>query len=249
MKIIKTLADNLDLISGVLGVLVGLGIVGLSYVAHLSQHGIGLVVTVASAIYLLTRSKIKQSNDDIIQLVTSIDSRNKIILDLLFYSIFLLSIAVFYYESYQRSVTYFMLIVILAVMIAIEIVNLKEDDKVYSSLFKIMIISLNVRAGIYYAFPSMIGYDAYTHAGIAALMSQTGFVPSVDMIGKYASYPILHLFISLTQLVCQLDIKSAIFYSIGYASIIIGTIFVYLIGKSLVRLSGWAFQCFTDKSA
>lgn len=234
MKIIKTLAAQLDLICAILGVFIGLGIIGLCYVFNLSQQDIGLIVTVASLIYLIVRSKIKGNNDAISQLVDSVNPQNKIVLDLLFYAIFLLSVILFYLQSYHRSLSYFVLIVVLAVLIAIEIVNLKTDDKVYSTLFKIILLSLNVRAGIYFAYPSMIGYDAYTHAWIADLIVEKGFVPPVEVIAKYASYPIIHLFIGLTKIICGIDTKSAIFYSIGYANIILGTVFIYLIGKNIV---------------
>jgi hypothetical protein len=133
---------------------------------------------------------------------------------------------------YFRPLSYFILISLLAGIIAIEILYFKKGDPAWSTLLKILLLSANIRAGIFYNFPSLMGYDAFWHAKTAEIITNTGFVPPFEISGKYFYYPVAHIFISITQIVNQIDIKDAIFCSIGLVSII-STIFIYLIGKKL----------------
>jgi hypothetical protein len=73
-----------------------------------------------------------------------------------------------------------------------------------------------------------MGYDAYTHTSIANLISITGFVPPFEISGKYVNYPILHIFISMTKILSFIDIKNAVFFSIGLISIIC-LLFVFIL--------------------
>jgi hypothetical protein len=77
-----------------------------------------------------------------------------------------------------------------------------------------------------------MGADAFWHAKMAQLITNTGFVPPFEIIEGYFHYSIFHIFASTTQTVCQIDIKDALFCSICLVSII-STIFIYLIGKKL----------------
>ena len=77
-----------------------------------------------------------------------------------------------------------------------------------------------------------MGYDAYFHANMARIITDTGFVAPFQISGKYFYYPLAHIFISITQIMGKTDIKDAIFYSIGFANIFI-TAGIYLIGKKL----------------
>jgi hypothetical protein len=77
-----------------------------------------------------------------------------------------------------------------------------------------------------------MGYDAYFHAGMARVITDTGFVAPIEISGKYFYYPLAHIFVSITQLMGKTDIKDAMFFSIGFASVF-STVGVYLIGKKL----------------
>jgi hypothetical protein len=77
-----------------------------------------------------------------------------------------------------------------------------------------------------------MGYDAYFHANMARVITNTGFVAPFQISGKYFYYPLAHIFISVTQIMGKTDLKDAIFYSIGLANVFI-TAFIYLIGKKL----------------
>lgn len=218
---------NLDTVLSVAGFSLGLFIVSLYYLINLNQQDIGIAVLSACLIYFVFRKKFKDEAP-----VFSGKDRLRTALNLSFYLIFLMSIFIYGMHLYYRPLSYFILICILAGIIASEILYVKEGDRVVPILLQIFLLSILIRSGIYYNFPSLMGYDAYAHAGIAKLITETGTVPPIEISSKYFYYPLAHIFISITQLMGGLDVKDGFFYSIGFANIF-STAGIYLIGKRL----------------
>lgn len=136
-------------------------------------------------------------------------------------------------QLYHRPFAYFILISLLAGIIAIEILCFDENSHVWIIILEIILLSANIRWGIFYEFPSLSGADAYWHAKMAQQIIGTGFVPSFEETGaKYSIYPIFHLTVAMTQKLTSLSLKDAIFYSIGLNAII-STIFIYLVGEKV----------------
>ena len=225
---LKTIKDQLDIIAAIAGIFIGIFIISLYYVVNLRQQDIGFVILSASLIYLLLRNKFKKGDFTPLKITHKV----KLSLNIIFFSIFSITLLIWYTQLYCRPLSYFILMSLLVGIVAVEILYFKEGDPVWSILLKIFILSANIRAGIFYNFPSLMGYDAYWHAKIAQLTTNTGFVPPFEISSKYFYYPVAHIFVSITQIVNQIDIKDAIFCSIGLVSII-STIFIYLIGKKL----------------
>jgi hypothetical protein len=225
---LKAIKDLLDIIAAIAGIFLGSFIISLYYVINLRQQDIGFVILSASLIYLLLRSKFKKGDFTPLK----INHRGRLLLNIIFFTVFSITLLIWHTHLYFRPLSYFILICLLAGIIAIEILYFKEGDPAWSILLKILLLSANIRAGIFYNFPSLMGYDAYAHARIAELTTNTGFVVPFEISGKYFYYPVAHIFLSITQIVNQIDIKDAIFCSIGLVSII-STIFIYLIGKKL----------------
>jgi len=218
---------NLDMILSVMGFNLGVFIVSLYYLINLKQADIGITVLSACSIYYIFRKKFKSEAP-----ISSEKDRLKNVLNLSFYFVFLISVLIYSMNMYYRPISYFILICILAGIIASEILYVREGDRVASILLQIFLLSILIRAGIYYNFPSLMGYDAYFHAGMAKMITETGVIPPIDISSKYLYYPLAHIFISITQLMGGLDVKDGIFYSIGFANIFI-TAGIYLIGKKL----------------
>jgi len=221
------LTGNLDTILSVIGFNLGVFIVSLYYLINLNQKDIGTAVLSACLIYFAFRKKFKSEAP-----VSSGKDRLKSGLNLSFYLVFLISVLVYSMNLYYRPVSYFILVCILAAIIASEILYVREGDKVAPILLQIFLLSILIRAGIYYNFPSLMGYDAYFHAGMAKQITETGAVPPLEISSKYFYYPLAHIFVSITQLMGGLDIKDSFFYSIGFADIF-STAGIYLIGKKL----------------
>jgi hypothetical protein len=224
----KAIKDYLDIIIGIVGIFLGTFIISLYFTTDLHQHDIGFVLLIASLIYLLLRNKFKKTTFTPLK----INHRVRLLLNITFFIIFSITLLIWHMQLYCRPPSYFILISLLAGIIAIEILYFKEGDSVWLILSKILLLSANIRAGIFYNFSSIMGADAYWHAKIAQLITNTGFLPPLEISKGYSSYPISHLFISITKIVCQIDIKDALFCSIGLVSII-STIFIYYIGKKL----------------
>ena len=218
---------NLDMILSVMGFNLGVFIVSLYYLINLNQMDIGITVLSASLIYYIFRKKFKSEEP-----ISTEKDRLKNVLNLSFYLVFLISVLIYSMNMYYRPISYFILICILAGIIASEILYVREGDGVTSILLQIFLLSILIRAGIYYNFPSLMGYDAYFHAGMAKLITETGAIPPIEISSKYLYYPLAHIFISITQLMGGLNVKDGIFYSIGFANIF-STAGIYLIGKKL----------------
>jgi hypothetical protein len=225
---LKAIKDQLDIIAAIAGIFLGSFIISLYYTINLRQQDIGFVILSASLIYLLLRTKFKKATFTPLK----INHRERLLLNIIFFTLFSITLLIWYTHLYFRPLSYFILISLLAGIIAIEILYFKKGDPAWSTLLKILLLSANIRAGIFYNFPSLMGYDAFWHAKTAEIITNTGFVPPFEISGKYFYYPVAHIFISITQIVNQIDIKDAIFCSIGLVSII-STIFIYLIGKKL----------------
>lgn len=231
MEIVKKFKDkftgNLDTILSFTGFGLGLFIVSLYYLMDLNQQDIGIAVLSACLIYYIFRKKFKNEAS-----ISSGNDRLKSLLNISFYLVFLISIFIYSMNQYYRPLSYFILICILAGIIASEILYVREGDRAVPILLQIFMLSLLIRSGIYYNFPSLMGYDAYFHAGMAKLITETGAVPPIEVSSKYFYYPIAHILVSVTQLMGGLNVKDGFFYSIGFANILC-TAGIYLIGKKI----------------
>ena len=231
METVKRYAEkftqNFDLILSVMGFSLGLLIVSLYYLINLNQKDIGVAILSSCLIYILFRKKFKNEAS-----ISSGKDRLKSVLNLSFYIVFLICMLIYSMNLYYRPISYFILICVLAGIIASEILYVREGEGVSSILLQIFLLSILIRFGIFYNFPSLMGYDAYFHANMARIITNTGFVAPFQISSKYFYYPLAHIFISITQIMGKVDVKDAIFYSIGFANIFI-TAGIYLIGKKL----------------
>lgn len=224
----RTIFEYLDVISGIMGVIVGLSILYLSIIGTINQHYIGFAVALASLIYLVLRSRLKEHPLQNFQL----SPRQKNTINIIFFILIIITSFVWYNQLYSRPLLYFVLVSLLSGLISIEIMFFNKEDSVWPVLFKIFYLTFIVRMGIYYNFPTIMGYDAYFHVNIAEIISQTGFVPPFEISYQYVNYPILHIFISITKILSFIDIKDALFFSIGLINII-SMLFIFIFIKHI----------------
>ncbi|WP_292380512.1 hypothetical protein [Methanosarcina sp. UBA289] len=223
----EKLSTNLDVILSVMGFGLGLLIVSLYYIINLNQKDIGIAVLSSCFIYFIFRNKFRSE-----AAISAREGRFKSIMSISFYLIFLACVIIYSANLYYRPISSFILICILAAIIASQILYVREGDGVTSLLLQIFLLSILIRVGIFYNFPSLMGYDAYFHANMARVITDTGFVAPIEISSKYFYYPLAHIFVSVIQIMGETDIKDAMFYSIGLASIF-STVGVYLVGKKL----------------
>lgn len=229
--------ENLDIIAGLLGILLGISILVLSFLKIINQSLIGFTILCSCLVYFYIR-KYLSDIDNPISILTIIQ---KLILNILFFSLLSLSLIIWYMQSFHRPFIYFFIVSSLAGLISIEILFHNNQSRVWPIIVKIFLIAFTIRGGIFYNFPSIMGYDAYFHTFLANEISTIGFVPSVEIGRNYAFTPLLHIFIALQKIVCSVDIKDAITISIGIVSVI-SLIFIYLIVKEIL---GYKIGLFT----
>ncbi len=224
--VVQRIGDNLDIIGGVLGVALGIAIILLSVFGILRQLSIGTVILAASGLYVLLHRQLKMPAAGGI----SVQGYERILLNIVFIGLVPVAAALWYSQPYIRPLAYFVTVALLAGILGIEILFFREGEPVWPLLGKIIVVSLFFRAGIFYNYPSIIGYDAYFHVKLADIISGTGMIPPLDVGSKYVYYPVLHVFIAMLESVCSIDVKDAVFLSIGVAGVV-STIFLFLIVK------------------
>jgi len=240
----KSIFENLDIIVGIVGVFVGSSIFYLSIIGIINQHFIGLTIALSSLIYLVIRSRLKENTLQNFQL----SSQQKNILNIIFFVLIIVTSFFWYNQLYSRPLIYFVLVALLSGLISIEIIFFNKEDIAWPILFKIFYLTFVIRMGIYYNFPSVMGYDAYIHTNIANIISSTGIVPPFEISYQYVNYPILHIFIAITKIMSFIDIKNAVFFSIGLISIIC-MLFIFIFVKHIagprIGLLSVLIICFT----
>ena len=221
---------NIDIILAIICFFIGAGIFILTMVGNINQSFIGLTLILVSIIYLGVRSRLKENCIQTFEL----SFRQKNILGIIFFVIIIITSVMWNDQLYSRPLMYFILISLLSGLISIEIIFFSKNSNAWPVLFKIFFLALVIRLGIYYNFPSIMGYDAYIHTNIANMISTTGYVPPFEISYQYVNYPILHIFISITNVLSYIPMKDAIFFSIGLVSIIC-SVFIFIF---INRLAG-----------
>lgn len=225
---IRGLTQGLDSIAGIIGLLVGTAIV----ILFPTQRDMGVVILLGCATYLIFKNKLGTSGLASLRL----NYRQNRLLNIAFWCLFTASIWLYQTQPlYHRPLAYFILISLLAGIIAIEILCFEKNNgkiQVWPILLKIVLLSLSIRVGIFYEFPSLSGADAFFHARHIQYIADTGFVAPYEIAGKYCLYPVFHLPVAMIKVLTSLGLKEALFWSIGL-NVIIGTVLIYFVGQKI----------------
>jgi len=223
---IETIKFRLDLVSAIAGLLVGTLVIWM----FPSQRDLGTAITIACVGYLLLRNRIRTSG----ALPLKLSGRQNQLLNIAFWCLFTASICLYQTQQlYHRPLAYFILISLLAGIIAVEILCFEKGkgrSQVYLILLQIFLLSLSIRAGIFYEFPSLSGADSFFHASQVQYIVDTGVIPPLEHSRHYAAYPVFHTVVAVTEILTSLSLKSALFLSTSLYAII-STVFVYFVGQ------------------
>jgi hypothetical protein len=224
----KFLKNYLGLLSLIIGLAIGLLVIALSYFLGINQYGIGFAIFGASLLYLLffKSSKSIQYKD----LFFELNPIKKTLLNLLFFSIYSVSILIISFDQYHRSLIYFIFISLLAALILIDI--LATNNMWFPLIgFKILLLAVNIRIGLFFEFNGLSGGDIWTHAKMISDSLDIGAITASSMAySKYFYYPIFHSLISIVCLLGDISIKNSIFYSVILINILTSFI-IYKIGN------------------
>ena len=230
----RAIFQSVDLIAAGMGAVIGAVIVIFSYIWQMQQQDIGVALLLACVLYIVLRKKFSATANK--RLSPQHSRRILILTNIVFLIAFTASVLLLKLNLYYRPPVYFVLVSIAAASIAFEIFYTpKENRSVSLIILKVIVLSVSIRAGIFYEFPTLMGSDAWWHTQLASALADTGHMSSAVVeirspTTTYQYFPIFHILVAATKLVTNASGKDALFMSIGLASVV-STIFIYLTGK------------------
>jgi hypothetical protein len=198
---------------------------------------LGPLLAIACLLYLRFRDRILTSSTEF---NLNFDNKTLKIINILYW--LCISVAIIsYYQAppYYRPPIFFITITLGATLLGLEILASKYKDNinVFSTISKILFISLILRASAYFISPYPVGSDPWAHARYINYFLQFHHVmvpsDSPRYMVYYCSYPIVHLLACASNLIGNISIKESMFI-IG-AVLALSTIFVYLIVKKITN--------------
>jgi len=220
-QFLTPLYDNLDTITSILGLMLGIVIASL-YLTCSTIHllTLGTALSLASLGYLIIRTK-KES--------TSPYKDSKILKTLseaAFFILFSLSLLLLH-TSEGRPLFYFVLISLCAGLVAVSIQNVRTKWDSYLQIAKILMVSLNLRYSVFYQFEGS-GVDYWGHLKWNDLLSQTGNIEV--LAGKESFFPIMHIQVAINQIITDSPIKDASNFAV-IIPLVISSVCVYLVAR------------------
>lgn len=151
------------------------------------------------------------------------------IFSILYALLYLISIYLLFHHLYNRPLIYFFVIAFTCTLVMVQIqIYSKHKSATMLILFEILLISLNLRWGILYEFPNIIGVDPVFHLNIAMDIVNFGNIP----IGfQYSAHPMMHILIATTNLLANVSPKNSLVFSSGFVVAVLLPMFTYTICK------------------
>jgi len=218
--------DKLDIIIGVLGLVGGLAIMTL-YLISPTIHllALGGALFFASLIYLI----LSRINDVESGEVFFCNRRStRYLLEATFMVLFALSLLEFH-ASENRTLSYFILVSICAGILALLCAGVGERRDAIIPLIGIILLSLNLKLTKYYFYGGS-GVDYWVHLRMNEMLAQVGDIGI--LFDKEEFFPIMHIYVAISQIIPGLPVKDASMVSI-IIPLIISSVCAYLIGRGL----------------
>lgn len=153
--------------------------------------------------------------------------QNQIVLEIIYFILFALSILVLFLSMLERPFLYFILISVCAGVLAISIFYSNTKRSNLLQIFKILILSLNLKYSIYLNY-SLVGIDSIQHTKMNDQLALAGDI-SV-LWGKEVSFPLMHINVAINQIVSGLPIHESSNFAI-ILPFVISSICVYLFAR------------------
>ena len=191
------------------------------------------ILATSSLLYLLLRGKLSQSGG-----LTVFREANRIraVSHVIFLISLCLSVWVLRGNLYYRPPLYFVLCLVAAASIVLDIFCLSEakTSHIVVALFKIIALSLAIYGGIYYLFPGFAGSDPWWHYGWIQETVAQGHITEGQFFSNsgYYLYPYFQLVGAMTHTLTSLSIYDSMFASIGVFGAV-SCLFIFLIGSKL----------------
>lgn len=201
---------------------------------------IPIILVASSALYLLLRKRLATGAKPVsYRLAKQIRALSHIIFIISLSS----SMWLLWSNLYYRSPIYFILLLVAAASIILNIFSLDEMRKAHIPvvLLKIILLSLTVYIGVYYQFPGIYGVDPWLHTMLIQETVGLGHVFESQLIAgdifysDYFLFPIYHLSGATTHISTNLSIHDSIFVITGIVMVVC-SLFAFLIGRKLANV-------------
>lgn len=227
---------SIDRLFALVGVLLGLFITGLNLLySNKYLITLGPLITAASFFYIVFQDKLLKENTST---GIHISARHQKIINILYWICTLAIIIMIYWQQglYIRPLFFFIIVSIDVSTIGLQITfsKYKNNFEISKIIFKILLLSLLLKASAFFISPYPIGIDPWSHEQhIQDIIhySQIQFRPGADPY--YLSYPLMHVFAASFNIVGNLSTKESMFM-IGF-TLTLSTIFVFLISKKITK--------------
>jgi hypothetical protein len=135
-------------------------------------------------------------------------------------------------EVYLRPTAYFIFTALMASAVAAEVVT-SDSNWTYRIviLAQSVVIGFSLQASELFIFPNVVGIDPWAHEWFVSQTIQLGHIAAGS---QYTSLPMFPLYVAATSFLSSLDYKLSVMLSVGLSLLVVGVLFVFLIGKSLV---------------
>ncbi len=219
---VRNAAPYIGILAGVSSALLGV-FLGNAILQHSA-----VVLGLASATYLIYLHRYSSTKRSLQTDGASKNSRLPV-LSLVWISVFLLiGIAVLHWHGSSPYFVMIAAVVVVAAAIVYEIVSLPRIHSPSHVLAQIIILSIVVRATVYYQYPSLLGGDPWFHSSLVARIASDESIPP---IAGYQFFPVLHILAVVAQDLLGLGVKDALFVAIIFEPI--SLVFLYLVTRHL----------------
>lgn len=135
-------------------------------------------------------------------------------------------------EVYVRPIAYFIFTALMASAVAVEVVISASNWKCRSVILaQSAVIGFSLQASELLIFPNVVGIDPWAYQWFISQTLQLGHVAAGS---QYTTIPMFPLYVAATSLLSSLGYKLSVSLSVGLSLVVVGVLFVFLIGKSLV---------------
>jgi hypothetical protein len=201
------------------------------------------VIFVACALYSGLRGNIARAAAvTFARLEPQVESRAHKIVNIAFVCLLSAAILVLSEAVYSRPVLFLILTCVLAGLVAVEIAVTSDARHVPSSLLKIIILGIVIRASAYFEFPSAIAVDPYYHVGFIQFVLDYGHVPATVAPYanlEYTNMPMFHLLVAALSLSSGISVHNSYFF-VGIIECV-SVAFVFLIGRAVLNVKSGLF--------
>lgn len=240
---IKIKKEDILTIDGIFSVIgVGLGLLITSMNLIYSNNyliSLGPLLAITCLLYLRFRGRILEKGADF---NLDLDPNTLKTINIMYWVCILVALLSYHQAPpYYRPPLFFICISLGVALLGLEILSSKFKDNfsIFGMMFKILLISLILRASAYFISPYPVGSDPWGHADLIKSflhfhnLTVTPEWPQNQYNLYYTQYPLAHLYACTANLIGNISVKESMFV-VG-AVLALSTIFVYLIVKEITN--------------